>query len=165
LGKFFKKFDERTPSERATFEKNRVGLRIVICGYIIYLGIKVIVDTSKDSSGMNPVIAYIVAGLLIAAAVVLLVMAFVQLSKSVKNKEFDKLTYYKQQFGDDFTEEDMYRYEESLEKGEVPDIFQKNTDEVSDENEQYEVIDESTESEEDNDLTESDQTEKTQEDI
>lgn len=116
MGKFFKKFDERTPAERANFEKSRVGLRIVICGYVIYLGIKLIVDRNTGDSAMNPTTAIIIGALLIAAGAALLVMAFVQLSRSFKYKEFDKLTYYKQKFGPDFTEEDMYRYEEELEK-------------------------------------------------
>ena len=114
MGKFFKKFEERTPYERVRMEKNRIVLRLVCCGYVIYLGINVMQKANEEAGGgMTPATAYIVGALLIAASVGLLVLTGIQYMRSKKLNEFDRLTYYRQKYGPDFTEEDMIRYEET----------------------------------------------------
>ena len=113
---FFKKDKDRTPREKAQKAKLGITARLLGCAYLIYIAVKLIKMTAAgEATGVNPNVAYVIACIIIIFGAVIICLTVAEFLRRVKGGEYKTINYYKDEFGDNFSEQDMVEYEAKME--------------------------------------------------
>jgi hypothetical protein len=111
---FFKKDKNRTPREKAQKAKLGITARLCGCAYLIYVAVKLIKMTASGQTGINPNVAYTIAGIIILFGAIIIFLTVAEFVSRAKNGNYKTINYYKGEFGENFSEQDMIELEEKI---------------------------------------------------
>ncbi len=108
---FFKKDKDRTPGEKAQKAQLRVAARLLACGYLIYIAVDLIKQTVRGEAPVKEPLAYLLAAVVLVPAAVIIILTVAEFVRDYKAGRLKKITFYQEEFGESFTEQDVVEYE------------------------------------------------------
>lgn len=85
---------ERTPQQQASRAQKGIFVRLIGCGYLIYLMVTLINTAREESSTSSSTWKYVVAGIMIVLSVAVIAVTLFSAYKSWKSGMFKANTYY-----------------------------------------------------------------------
>lgn len=106
--KLFKKQnpEDMPPQQRAQRAQLSIGIRIVVCGYLGYLGITLLKQAIAGETGINQTLSWVIPFFFLAAALFLMVNLILELVRNYKAGVYSAATYATEEEDGDEAAED-----------------------------------------------------------